>query len=36
MKDVPAQLIEQSGSPLQTRNAMREYLRARVLACLQR
>ena len=36
MKAVLAGLIEQSGSPLKARNAMREYLQARILACLQR
>jgi len=36
MKDVLARLIEASESPLKARNAMREYLQARILACLQR
>ena len=36
MKDFLARLVEQSDSPLKARNAMREYLQARVLACLQR
>jgi len=36
MKDVLARLIQESESPLKGRNAMREYLQARVLACLQR
>jgi hypothetical protein len=36
MKGVLARLIEQSESPLSARNAMREYLQARILACLQR
>jgi len=36
MKEVLARLIQESESPLGARNAMREYLQARVLACLQR
>ncbi len=36
MKEVLARLIEANKSPLEARNAMREYLQARVLACLQR
>jgi len=36
VKEVLARLIGQSRSPLEARNLMREYLQARVLACLQR
>lgn len=36
MKEVLARLIEESPSPLKARNVMREYLQARILACLQR
>lgn len=36
MKDVLTRLIEEAPSPLSARNVMREYLQARVLACLQR
>jgi len=36
MKDFLARLIEESASPLKARNVMREYLQARILACLQR
>jgi hypothetical protein len=36
MKDILAGLIKESESQLKARNAMREYLQARVLACLQR
>ena len=36
MKDVLARLIEEADSPLRARNVMREYLQARVLACMQR
>ena len=36
MKGVLSRLIEESPSPLKARNVMREYLQARVLACLQR
>ena len=36
MKDVLARLIEEADSPLRARNVMREYLQARVLACIQR
>ncbi len=36
MKDVLSRLIEETTSPLSARNLMREYLQARVLACLQR
>ncbi len=36
MKDFLARLMEESASPLKARNVMREYLQARILACLQR
>jgi hypothetical protein len=36
MKEVLARLIEESPSPLKARNVTREYLQARILACLQR
>jgi len=36
MKELLARLIGESESPLMARNVMREYLQARVLACLQR
>ncbi len=36
MKELLARLIRESESPLKARNVMREYLQARVLACLQR
>ena len=36
MKDFLARLIKESASPLKARNVMREYLQARILACLQR
>lgn len=36
MKEILARLIRESKSPLEARNLMREYLQARILACLQR
>lgn len=36
MKDYLASLVKGSKSPLKGRNMMREYLQARILACLQR
>ncbi len=36
MKDFLSRRIEESPSPLKARNVMREYLQARLLACLQR
>jgi predicted nucleotidyltransferase component of viral defense system len=36
MKDHLAHLVQESASPLEARNVMREYLQARVLACMQR
>ncbi len=36
MKEVLIRLVEGSASPLVARNVMREYLQARILACLQR
>jgi hypothetical protein len=36
MKEVLAGLVEGSESPLKAQNVMREYLQARILACLQR
>ncbi len=36
MKELLAHLLRESESPLMARNVMREYLQARVLACLQR
>ncbi len=36
MKEILAGLIKESETPLKARNVMREYLQARILACLQR